>query len=139
MGTSLDALASYFRPQVDLFLADPDVVAMDLVVVDTDRTPTEQEQKLATGVSWTSYSKHEPQPPEGKSEAIDVCPRAYTVMKGWNPTGPLWDQLGAIGERYGMFWGGRWVHINNGRGDPGHFQYIHPSIQVLDVDQATQI
>lgn len=138
MGNSLDALCSYFRPQVDDFLSRAATAGIALTVIDTDRTPAEQEQKLAQGVSWTTHSKHEPQPPEMKSEAIDVCPTEYLLMKAWNPTGPLWDQLGTIGESCGMFWGGRWTHINAGRGDPGHFQYIHsPAPQ--GVDEATQV
>src|SRR5216684_847525 len=138
MGKSLDALASYFRPQVDEFLGACEAAGILLTVIDTDRTPAEQQQKLADGVSWITHSKHLPQPPEGKSEAIDVCPTVYLTMKGWNPGGPLWAQIGAIGERLGMFWGGRWTHINGGRGDPGHFQYVQAQVQ-LGVDEATQI
>ena len=124
MSNSLDDLASYFRPQVDDFLARCQAAGISLAVIDTLRTPAEQEQKLAQGVSWTSHSKHEPQPPEMKSEAIDVCPTEYLTMKLWNPAGPLWAQIGAIGEQCGMLWGGRWVHINNGNGDPGHFEHV---------------
>lgn len=137
MGNSLDALASYFRPQVDDFLSRVATAGIALTVIDTDRTPAEQEQKLAQGVSWTTHSKHEPQSPEMKSEAIDVCPTEYLPMKGWNPGGPLWAQLGSIGESCGMFWGGRWTHINGGVGDPGHFQYVHAP--VTGVDESTQV
>lgn len=123
MGNSLDALASYFRPQVDDFLARCQAAGIDLAIIDTDRTPTEQQMKLAQGVSWTEHSKHLPQAPEGKSEAIDVCPKEYLTMKLWNPTGPLWAQIGAIGEACGMFWGGRWeTHT-----DVGHLQYNPPT------------
>jgi hypothetical protein len=123
MGKELSALASYFRPQVDSFLAAAEAAGIAITVIDTDRTPAEQQVKLAQGVSWTEHSKHEPQPPEGKSEAIDTCPTEYLSMKLWNPGGPLWAQIGGIGERCGMFWGGKWVHLNGGRGDPSHFQY----------------
>lgn len=119
MGKSLDALTSYFRPQVDEFLGACEAAGILLTIIDTDRTPSEQEQKLAQGVSWTQNSKHLPQPPEGKSEAIDVCPTAYLTVKNWNPTGPLWSQIGAIGESCGMFWGGQW----SSHPDPGHFQW----------------
>jgi hypothetical protein len=121
MGKSLDELASYFRPQVDAFLGECESEGILLTVIDTGRTLTEQDQKLAQGVSWTQNSKHLPQPPEGKSEAIDVCPTAYLTIKNWNPTGPLWSKVGIIGEKYGMFWGGHW----SSHPDPGHFQYIH--------------
>src|SRR6266436_5032020 len=99
MGKELSALASYFRPQVDNFLGECEAVGILLTVIDTDRTEDEQQVKLAQGVSWTQRSKHLPQPPEGKSEAIDVCPTQYLTMKNWNPTGSLWSQIGAIGER----------------------------------------
>lgn len=138
MGNSLDALASYFRPQVDDFLGQCEALGIPLIVIDTDRTTAEQQEKLAQGVSWTNNSKHLPQPPEGKSEAIDVCPTVYLAMKLWNPSGPLWQKIGSIGEQAGMFWGGRWTHINNGHGDPGHFQYIHQS-SPISVDNATQV
>ena len=134
MGNSLDALASYFRPQVDDFLNRCSVAGIDLIIVDTDRTPAEQVVKLSQGVSWTNRSKHEPQPPEMKSEAIDVAPKEYLPMKGWYPGGPLWDQLGEIGERCGMFWGGRW----HSHPDPGHFEYIH-SAPPIGVDESTQV
>jgi len=141
MGKSLDALASYFRPIVDDFLGEGEAaIGEPIEVIDTDRTPAEQQVKLSQGVSWTTNSKHLPQPPEGKSEAVDVCPKSYLTMKGWNPSGEKWAILGAIGERLGMLWGGRWTHVNNGRGDPGHFEFIHPTQQpALGVDEATQV
>lgn len=135
MGNSLDALASYFRPTVDDFLGQAEAaIGEPLLVVDTDRTPTEQQVKLAQGVSWTISSKHLPQPPESKSEAIDVCPLSYTKMKGWNPSGEKWAILGALGEKLGMFWGGRWEH----HPDPGHFQYVHPIQPAMGVEESTQ-
>jgi hypothetical protein len=123
MGNSLDALASYFRPQVDEFLAKCSDAGIPLIIVDTDRTVSEQAVKLAIGVSWTQNSKHLPQPPEQKSEAIDVVPTPYMTMKLWNPVGEMWAQIGEIGESCGMFWGGRW----QSHPDPGHFQYVNPN------------
>jgi D-alanyl-D-alanine carboxypeptidase-like protein len=119
MGKSLDALDSTFRPQVDDFLGRCDAEGIPLTVIDTDRTEEEQQQKLAQGVSWTQHSLHLPQPPEGKSKAIDVCPTVYLTVKNWNPTGDLWSKIGSIGEQCGMFWGGRW----SSHPDPGHFQF----------------
>ena len=119
MGTSLDELASYFRPLAEQLLEECTAQGILVDVIDTGRTPTEQEQKLAQGVSWTTHSKHLPQPPEGKSEAIDVCPTLYLTMKNWNPTGSFWAEIGAIGEGLGLEWGGRWAS----HPDLGHFQY----------------
>ena len=126
MGRDLNELASYFLPLAQALIENADAAGLDVIVVTTGRTAFEQEQKIAEGVSWTSHSKHEPQPPEGKSEAIDLAPRALTLQKGWAPGDPLWQQLGAIGKKLGLAWGGDWKHVNGGFGDPSHFQYVHP-------------
>lgn len=129
MGKSLDELASYMKPLAEELLAQAAAVGIQCAVIDTGRTPAEQEVKLAQGVSWVSRSKHEPQPPEGKSEAIDVCPVEYLSMKLWHPTGPLWTQLGDIGESLGLRWGGRWVS----HPDLGHFEYVHPPADSVNI------
>lgn len=121
MGNSLDELASYVRPLCEQFLAICKERGLDIRVVDTGRTAAEQEQKIAQGVSWVSRSQHEPQPPEMKSHAFDVVPVDYMSMKGWNPAGPLWAELGEIGESLGLRWGGRWTNHR----DPGHFEFRH--------------
>lgn len=41
--------------------------------------------------------------------AGDVVPKAYMQMPNWNPSGPLWQKLGVIGESVGLSWGGRWA------------------------------
>lgn len=49
--------------------------------------------------------------------AFDAAPVAYLSLPDWNPEGPLWARLGAIGQAVGLEWGGAW-------GDPDlpHFQ-----------------
>lgn len=132
MGKSLDELTSYMRPLAVALLAKAQDAGLDPVVEDTGRTPAEQDFKLASGVSWTTKSKHLPQPPENLSEAIDVVPRACLGLKywGWNGTiensHPHWGKLIAIGEGLGLHNG---VHFPNP--DPGHFQYVHPPAQIL--------
>ena len=122
MGRDISELASYVQPLCLKFLSAASAAGIPCIIVDTGRTSAEQVQKLAQGVSWTRHSRHEPQPPEMKSEAFDVCPVAYLSMKGWNPGGPLWPKLGNIGESLGLEWGGRFP-INPPYGDPGHFQW----------------
>ncbi len=128
MGRDLSELASYFMPLVTRLIGAAVAEGLDPVIEDTGRTPSEQQVKLLNRVSWTTRSKHLPQPPEGKSEAIDIVPRALMALKywGWNGTvansDPRWLQLGLIGEGLGLRWGGRWTHVP---GDPGHFEYIH--------------
>jgi hypothetical protein len=136
MGKDLNELASYFRPKFQAFLDTCLAAGVPVRVVDTGRTRAEQEQKRAQGVSWTTRSKHEPQPPEQKSEAGDVVPEAILEehKPDWDPTNPLWLRIGIIGESLGLRWGGRWkTHP-----DPSHFEYIYPPPQVLtDVELNT--
>jgi len=133
MGKELSALASYFRPQVDSFLADCEAAGLPLTIEDTDRDLDTQAADIAAGRSWTTHSKHLPQPPEMKSEAIDCVPTALLSVKQWGWYGtiktsdPRWLQMGEIGEKNGMEWGGRWpVNPPHSRPDPGHFQYKPP-------------
>ena len=128
MGNSLDELASYVRPLAQQVLDKGNAQGLDLIVEDTGRTETEQQLKLASGVSWTTRSKHLPQPPEGKSEAIDFVPRACIPLKYWGWNGrvdnshPSWGKLIAIVESLGLHSGVHFTHP-----DPGHAQYIHPT------------
>ena len=124
MGKSLDELASYFLPLAQELLTNCEGMGIPCRVIDTGRTLTEQTEKLNQGVSWTNNSKHLSQPPEGKSEAIDICPIAILEenKRDWDPSSPLWGKIGGIGEALGLRWGGRFQH----HPDPSHFEYIHP-------------
>lgn len=129
MGNSLDELASYFRPLAENLIGLCSSAGVPVRIVDTGRTPEEQEQKLAQGVSWVSRSKHEPQPPEMKSEAIDLVPIEILSehKSDWDPNNTLWQRIGVIGESIGLRWGGSWTAHR----DPSHFEYIHPAPQIL--------
>ena len=129
MGKDLSELASYFSPLAQALIDACAAADVPVRVVDTGRTPLEQEAKLAQGVSWTSHSKHEPQPPEQKSEAIDVVPEAILTehKPDWDPSSSLWLKIGEIGKGLGLHWGGDWKHHS----DPSHFEYIHPTPQIL--------
>jgi hypothetical protein len=127
MSKDMAALASYFLPLAQALIDQANEADLDVVIIDTGRTPEEQEEKIAQGVSWVVRSKHEPQPPEGKSEAIDLCPRVLLSEKAWAPASPLWQQLGAIGEALGLRWGGRWP-----KQDMGHFEY-HNATRPVDL------
>lgn len=137
MGKDPSELASYVLPLYLQFLAKCEAAGLPCITEDTGRTPDEQQANLAAGRSWTSHSKHLPQPPEMKSEAFDVVPRALVSLKdwGWNGTlegsDPRWLQMGQIGESIGLRWGGRWpVNPPHSRPDPGHFEYVHLPLQV---------
>jgi hypothetical protein len=91
-------------------------------LVDTLRSPAEQRVKIATGVSWTNNSLHEPQDPDALARAFDLAPTVLLSVKNWAPTSPLWQQLGTWGKELGLEWGGDWVEHR----DPSHFQLRHP-------------
>jgi len=75
---------------------------------------------------------HLPQPPEGKSKAIDIVPLSILSehKPDWDPEHPDWQKIGPIGEKLGLEWGGRWEH----HPDPSHFQdnYEPPANTVMD-------
>jgi peptidoglycan LD-endopeptidase CwlK len=123
MGKDLSELASYFRPLAQRLIVECDGAGVPVRIVDTGRTETEQEQKLAQGVSWVPRSKHEPQPPEMLSEAIDVVPLSILEENkpNWDPDHPDWQKIGQIGMDLGLRWGGSWVQ----HPDPSHFEYKH--------------
>jgi peptidoglycan L-alanyl-D-glutamate endopeptidase CwlK len=123
MGKSLDELASYMFPLAVELIHQCEQAGVSVRIVDTGRTAAEQEQKLAQGVSWVPRSKHEPQPPEGKSEAVDIVPMSILAehKPDWDPGHPDWQRIGAIGEKLGLRWGGSWQHHK----DPSHFEFIH--------------
>ena len=130
MGRSLDELTSYMKPLAERLIELAIDAGLHPIVEDTGRTPDEQKMKLAQGVSWTTRSKHLPQPPEMLSEAIDIVPSACISLKYWGWNGdvgtshPHWGRLIEIGESLGLHNG---VHFPVA--DPGHFQYVHPPTQ----------
>jgi hypothetical protein len=147
MSRSLDDLAPEFRPLAFELFARLNAEISPFMVIDTLRTPAEQEENLRRGVSATLRSKHLPQPPSGLSLAIDVCPWEVWQATGpdklqWNAGDPRWQLAAAIGKRLGLRWGGDWYYPNNplyfagpqhGEWrnpatvrpyDPGHFEFI---------------
>lgn len=126
MGRDLNELASYFLPLAQALIDGCSAVGVPVRIITTGRTPAEQEEKLAQGVSWVSVSKHEPQPPEGKSEAIDVVPLSVLSehKPDWDPTHPDWQVIGRIGKELGLRWGGDWTK----HPDMGHFEYVHEQV-----------
>lgn len=123
MSRLLNDLAPEFRPLAFELIARCAEAGICLLIVDTIRTPAEQAANIANGVSWTTNSKHLPQPPHSLSHAIDVAPYEIYQLHGpdklqWNNDDPVWQKIGAIGEALGLRWGGRWTQK-----DMGHFEY----------------
>lgn len=122
MSRSLDDLTPEMRAKTDKFLAKLVEKSIQIMIVDTLRTDKEQEENIKKGVSWTKNSKHLPQKPSGKSNAIDICPYHTYQLYGpdkiqWNANDPVWLKIGEIGESFGLKWGGRWK-----KRDMGHFE-----------------
>lgn len=97
---------------------------IQLKIVSAYRTPSEQETLLQSGKGVTnagallSYHNHR--------LAFDVVPTEYLSVSDWNPTGPLWAKIGAIGKSVGLEWGGDWK-----KKDLPHFQLTGASIREL--------
>ena len=58
--------------------------------------------------------------------AVDIVPIAYMGLPNWNPEGPLWHRVGAIGPGLGLEWGGSWASK-----DLPHFQLSAAPINQL--------
>jgi peptidoglycan L-alanyl-D-glutamate endopeptidase CwlK len=116
MSRSLDDLSPIFKPLAIELLARLCEAGIPVLVVDTLRTYSEQEENIRRGVSWTRNSKHL------TGEAIDIAPYDEYRLHGpdklqWNAEDPVWQKIGEIGESLELTWGGRW-RVR----DMGHFE-----------------
>lgn len=109
MSRNLSDLCDCIRPKAEQLLRKAhEELNWTMVVVDTVRTPEEQQENIRLKVSWTTKSDHLPQPVCGKSHAVDIAPYHLTQKKNWAPDHPDWEILGRMGEGIGLYWGGRW-------------------------------
>ena len=113
MDTSLASLSDRFRPFAEALIGGCQAAGIPLVVVCTRRTPEQQADCIARGVSRILQSKHL------TGDAIDVATRELMAKKNWGPGAPEWTRIGEIGESLGLVWGGRWKNP-----DWGHFEYM---------------
>ena len=118
MSRALNDLAPRFRPLAIELVARCVEAGIMILIVDTLRTPAEHAANLAAGTSWVTRSKHL------DGLAIDICPYETYALAGpdklqWNEGDPIWLKIGAIGERLGLRWGGRWTQK-----DMGHFEHV---------------
>ncbi len=134
MSTSLDELDSRFRPIAEALIGRCRKAGIPVAVITTGRTIEAQKLAVAHGVSWTMKSKHLPQPPEGKSWAMDLCPTALLSEKNWAPKHPHWWILAGLavelGLRSGMDWKGIGlppVGQTRPSFDPGHVEWKGPA------------
>ena len=118
MSRKLNDLSPRMRPLAVELLARLTEAGIMVMIVDTLRTPAEQQANVAKGVSWTLNSKHL------TGEAIDVAPYETYALHGgdklkWDDTDPVWQRIGQIGEAVGLKWG---VVRKGMRIDLGHFE-----------------
>lgn len=97
---------------------------IQLKIVSAYRSPDQQQALKDSGKGVTnagallSYHNHR--------LAFDVAPIEYLSLPDWNPTGPLWAKIGAIGKSVGLEWGGDWQ-----KKDLPHFQLTGAPIREL--------
>jgi len=102
MNKKLNDLDPTFKPKVFELLARCIENRLQVIIIETLRTPEQQEINITNGVSWTRKSKHL------IGKAIDLAPVSVLELKNWAPKHPDWERLGHIGESLGLTWGGRW-------------------------------
>lgn len=115
MIADLNALHPYFRDKISELIRLCKEQGIELVVVETFRTHAKQAEYFGMGRKYTrskgGKSKHQ------YGLAADVVPVVNSVAVWDNAL--LWRKIGAIGERIGLRWGGRWKAPY----DPAHFEW----------------
>lgn len=127
MDTSLNSLDPRFKPIAIELLARLTEARLPVIISNTRRTAAEQAAAIARHVSWVQHSLHQ------DGLAMDVVPYVQFQLHGedklqWNTVDPIWVKIGAVGEKLGLRWGGRFAPLNVlGVGkDPGHFELVVP-------------
>lgn len=118
MSRSLDDLCPFFEPYCYELIARCASRRVWLLILDTLRTPEEQEENLRKGVSKTRNSLHLPQRwcnvCQGLSHAMDAAPirdlQETNLVKAiqWDPKHPSWQVYGEEAKKLGLVWGGSW-------------------------------
>jgi hypothetical protein len=115
MITDVNALHPYFRDKVTQLIAICKEKGIELRFVETYRTHAKQAEYKGMGKKYTrsgaGKSKHQ------YGFAVDLVP-IVNDSACWHDK-VLWKQVGIVGERLGLRWGGRWRHPY----DPGHFEW----------------
>src|SRR5688572_18547531 len=115
MITDINALHPFFRDQIVTLIKKCKEKGIELAIVETYRTHAKQHEYKTMGKKYTSSgagrSKHQ------YGLAVDVVPMVNSVAVWDNAA--LWRKIGAVGEKLGLRWGGRWKKPY----DPGHFEW----------------
>jgi hypothetical protein len=115
MITDLEALHPYLRDKAKELIRICGEKGIELAIVETYRTVAKQNEYKSMGKKYTrsvgGLSKHQ------YGLAIDVVP-VIDSAAAWNNIA-VWRKIGAVGEKLGLRWGGRWRRPF----DPGHFEW----------------
>ncbi len=109
----LSLLHPAFRNKVVMLLYECAKQGIELEVVETYRTPERQDHLREKGYSMLHGGKSKHQ----HHLAVDVVPKKFGWYM-WHDK-ELWEKVGKIGEKQGLFWGGRWRRFR----DYCHFEY----------------
>ena len=115
MITDLNSLHPYFRDQVVKLIEKCKARGIELAIVETYRTHAKQHEFKTMGGSYTTAKAGQSRHQYGL--AVDVVPMVNSKPV-WN-SASLWRKVGAVGEKLGLRWGGRWRNPY----DPGHFEW----------------
>jgi peptidoglycan L-alanyl-D-glutamate endopeptidase CwlK len=120
--SKLQTLQPTVQPIFSSFLAQCEAAGIPCEVVQGTRSFAEQQALYNQGVDNDPTTPKVTNAKPGDSYhqyalALDVVPMAYRNLTDWNPSGPLWERIGQIGEAAGLTWGGRWSNP-----DKPHFQ-----------------
>lgn len=116
----LDQLHPAVRGVALQFLQEAAAAGLDPRVQEAFRSPERQNELYAQG--RTAPGAVVTKAKGGQSNhnygvAFDVVPGALLGQPNWAPESPLWTQLGEIGQKTGLEWGGNWKFV-----DKPHFQ-----------------
>jgi peptidoglycan L-alanyl-D-glutamate endopeptidase CwlK len=98
-------------PMVTALLEQCEAAGIPCDVVQSTRTMSEQERIYNQGRTSPGSVVSHAKPGDSYHNyglAVDIVPRPYRSLPNWNPEGPLWDRIGAIGKSIGLEWGGDW-------------------------------
>lgn len=116
----MQTLQPALRPIATTFLEQCEAAGIPCEIVQGTRTFAEQQTVYDQGRTTPGAVVTNAKPGDSYHQyglAFDVVPTAYKNLPDWNPTGPLWSRIGAIGQGLGLEWGGSWT-----KKDLPHFQ-----------------
>jgi peptidoglycan L-alanyl-D-glutamate endopeptidase CwlK len=109
--TRIANLQPALQPIAKAFLEQAEASGIPVSIVQDTRTMEQQQALFAQGRTSPGPVVTNARPGDSYHNwalAFDVVPDAYRNMPNWNPSGPFWPRLGAIGKSLGLTWGGDW-------------------------------